>query len=51
VEKKREILVRLRNTLRPDGYLLLGAAETTYGLSDAYARISWDKTAYYRLRS
>jgi chemotaxis protein methyltransferase CheR len=50
IEKKREILHRLITAMKPDGFLLLGAAETTYGLSDAYARISWDKTAYYRPR-
>jgi chemotaxis protein methyltransferase CheR len=50
VEKKREIFGRLVSAMKPDGYLLLGAAETTYGLSDSFARITWDKTAYYRLR-
>ncbi len=48
VEKKREMFSRLLSTMKPDGYLLLGAAETTYGLSDCFARISWDKTAYFR---
>ncbi len=48
VEKKREMFSRLLSTMKPDGYLLLGAAETTYGLSDSFARISWDKTAYFR---
>ncbi len=50
VEKKREIFKRLVSAMKPDGYLLLGAAETTYGLSDCFARISWDKTAYYRTK-
>jgi chemotaxis protein methyltransferase CheR len=50
VEKKREIFKRLVSAMKPDGYLLLGAAETTYGLSDSFARISWDKTAYYRTK-
>ena len=48
VEKKREIFSRLVSAMKPDGYLLLGAAETTYGLTNCFARISWDKTAYYR---
>jgi chemotaxis protein methyltransferase CheR len=50
VEKKSEIFRRLVTALKPDAFLLLGAAETTYGLSNSFARISWDKTAYYRLR-
>jgi chemotaxis protein methyltransferase CheR len=50
VEKKREIFSRLISAMKPDAYLMLGAAETTYGLSNSFARITWDKTAYYRLR-
>lgn len=48
VEKKREIFGRLFSSMKPDGYLLLGAAETTYGLSESFVRVAWDKTAYYR---
>jgi chemotaxis protein methyltransferase CheR len=48
VERKREMFSRLVSAMKPDGYLLLGAAETTYGLCDSFARISWDKTAYFR---
>jgi len=48
VEKKREMFSRIVSTMKPDGYLLLGAAETTYGLSERFVRISWDKTAYFR---
>jgi len=48
VEKRREIFARLHSAMKPDGYLLLGGAETTFGLSSAFARITWDKTAYYR---
>ncbi len=50
LENKRQILTRLVSTMKPDGYLLLGAAETTYGLSDSFVRTSWDKTAYYRMK-
>ncbi len=50
VEKKREIFGRIVTAMKPDGYLMLGAAETTYGLCDSFARVTWDKTAYYRLR-
>jgi chemotaxis protein methyltransferase CheR len=50
VEKKREIFGRIVTALKPDGYLMLGAAETTYGLCDSFARVTWDKTAYYRLK-
>ena len=48
VEKRREIFARLFSAMKPDGYLLLGGAETTFGLTTAFARVTWDKTAYYR---
>lgn len=35
---KTQVLDRTRQVLRPDGYLLLGGAETTIGLGDAWRR-------------
>ncbi|GAC1336141.1 MAG: protein-glutamate O-methyltransferase CheR [Beijerinckiaceae bacterium] len=37
VPTKRDILARLCRTLAPDGYLVMGAAETVIGLSDKFA--------------
>ena len=37
VLKLRDILARLARTLAPDGFLLMGSAETVIGLSDAFA--------------
>jgi chemotaxis protein methyltransferase CheR len=48
VERKREIFGRLVSALQPDGFLILGAAESSYGLSESFSRVSWGKTAYYR---
>jgi chemotaxis protein methyltransferase CheR len=48
VETKADILARVHQRMRPDGYLFLGGAETTMGLSDAFERVPFDKTAYYR---
>lgn len=48
VETRRSIFNRLVSTMKPDGYLMLGTAETTYGLSQSFARVTWEKTAYYR---
>ena len=51
VETKRQILDRLRQTLRPDGALFLGAAESTLGIHDGYERVAPDATAsFYRPR-
>ena len=39
VDTKKTILGRMARVLRPDGYLLLGGAETTFNLDDSYRRI------------
>jgi chemotaxis protein methyltransferase CheR len=46
---KREILAKMARGLRPDGYLVLGGAETTLNLSDAFQRVDSLKCGYYRL--
>jgi chemotaxis protein methyltransferase CheR len=51
VETKRRVLARTREVMRPDGYLLLGAAETTFNLDDAFERIQLDRSGCYRLRA
>lgn len=48
---RKEILARLRRVLRPDGYLLLGGAETTLNIDDNFERVQFQKTSYYRLRA
>ena len=50
VQTKKDILGRIRNLLRPDGYLFLGGAESTYNLDDAYVRNEIEKASIYRLR-
>jgi chemotaxis protein methyltransferase CheR len=49
VETKKAILGRLARVLRPDGYLLLGGAETTFNLSDSYLRVERFKSGFYQL--
>jgi chemotaxis protein methyltransferase CheR len=49
VEKKKAILGQLRRSLRSDGYLFLGNAETTYNLDPKFERVQYETTAYYRL--
>ena len=45
---RRQILARMREMIRPDGCLFLGAAETTLNLDDSYNRISFQKAFYYQ---
>jgi chemotaxis protein methyltransferase CheR len=49
VDSRRQILQRVRRVLRPGGYLVLGAAETTLDV-DAFERVPHDKATVYRLR-
>jgi chemotaxis protein methyltransferase CheR len=50
VPTRQQVLGRVRRVLRPDGYLLLGGAETTYNLDDDFVPVSFGPTSYYRLR-
>ena len=49
VATKKAILARLARMLRPDGYLLLGGAETTFNLDDSFRRVEALKTGFYQL--
>ncbi|MFN8601182.1 MAG: protein-glutamate O-methyltransferase CheR [Candidatus Binatia bacterium] len=51
VETKKSILSRTLRLMRPDGYLLLGAAETTLNLEDRFERLPLDRAGCYRIRS
>lgn len=51
VETKKEILGKIRRLLRPGGYLLLGGAETTFNLDDAFERVPIERTSFYRLKA
>jgi chemotaxis protein methyltransferase CheR len=48
---KKAVLQRVRQVLRPDGYLFLGGAETTLGIDDAFDRVLLDRATAYRLRA
>lgn len=49
IDTKKTILDKLSRVLRPDGYLLLGGAETTLNLSDYYRRVECLKAGFYQL--
>jgi chemotaxis protein methyltransferase CheR len=45
---KRSILSNVRALMRPDGWLFLGAAETTLGVDDSWERVVIGRTSAYR---
>jgi chemotaxis protein methyltransferase CheR len=45
---KRVILRRVRELLRPDGWLFLGAAESTLGVDDSWERVVIGRSSAYR---
>jgi chemotaxis protein methyltransferase CheR len=51
VETKRSVLRNVGRLLRPDGWLFLGAAETTIGVDDNYERVVAGRTSAYRPRT
>ncbi len=50
VDMKKNILGRIRNLLKSDGYLFLGAAETTMNLDDSFERMDYKQSGCYRIR-
>jgi chemotaxis protein methyltransferase CheR len=49
-ETRRGILRRIRAAMRPDGWLFLGAAETTIGIDDDWDRVVVGRTSVHRAR-
>ena len=49
VEANKEIFRKIRNILRPDGYMFLGGAETTMNLDEHFERLPFNATSCYRL--
>lgn len=50
-ETKKQILANVRRVMAPDGYLVLGGAETTAGLDDHFVRTTVQKSVMFRLAS
>ncbi|MEE2961432.1 MAG: protein-glutamate O-methyltransferase CheR [Myxococcota bacterium] len=50
VDTKRRILGQIRQTLSPDGFLFLGAAEMPMSIDNAYERVEFPRSGCYKLR-
>ena len=48
---KKSILGRVARSLGDDGYLVLGGAETTFGLDNSFQRIETLKSGYYQRKT
>jgi chemotaxis protein methyltransferase CheR len=49
VPTRKQILKKIRRVLRPQGYLFLGGAETTFNLDEGFERVQLDKFSGYRV--
>ena len=48
VPTKQDILRKVRALMRPDGWLFLGATETTLGVDPGWERVALGRTSAYR---
>lgn len=48
IETRRRILHQIRRHLKPDGFLILGAAETTLNLDVSFRRVRFDRAVLYQ---
>ncbi len=48
---KQQILDRVYRVIQPDGYLVLGGAESTHYLDDRFVPVSFEKVSFFRLRT
>lgn len=48
---KQEVLRRVQSVMRPGGFLLLGGAETTIGIDEAWERVPVGRSSVYRLNA
>jgi chemotaxis protein methyltransferase CheR len=50
IETKKKVLNQLISVLQPDGFLFLGAAESTINLDSSFERTSYKHSGCYRLK-
>ena len=50
IERKRDILGRIRQVMNPDSYLFLGGAESTLNVDDRFERVDPARAGCYRLK-
>lgn len=48
IETRRRVLRKVTRHLKPDGFLVLGAAETTLNLDDSFKRVRFGRAVFYQ---
>lgn len=51
LETKQEILAKIRKVMAPDGYLILGSAETTLNIDSNFERSPFERGSCYQLKA
>jgi len=49
VETKKKILANVRRVMRPDGYFMLGSAESTMNIDEKFRRVQVGRTSCYQI--
>lgn len=50
LDTRRQILMKMRQVLQPDGFLFLGCAESTLNLDVTFERVTFGTTNFYRMK-
>jgi chemotaxis protein methyltransferase CheR len=48
---RQQILNKVRQVIHPNGYLMLGGAETTHNLDDRFLPVAFENVSFFQLRS
>lgn len=51
VENKKKVIQNIYDKLAPGGFLVLGAAESLFGISDKFDQVAFDKAIVYKKKS
>ena len=46
---RRDVLRQVRRVLHPDGFLVLGSAETTLNLDEMFTRVQIGRSVFYKV--